>query len=115
GDFPFYGTLVTEPQHAARTFKEEGKALVDQTLMTQFGISTGDSVKVGNATLEIAGSIIEVPGEAAAVSMVGPRIFIPHSLLDSTRLIQPGSRVEYKRYFKFEESRDMAHLEEHLD
>ena len=115
GDFPFYGTLVTEPRHAARTFKEEGKALVDHTLMTQFGISAGDSVKVGHATLEIAGSIIEVPGEAAAVSMVGPRIFIPHSMLDSTRLIQPGSRVEYKRYFRFEEGRNMALLEEHLE
>lgn len=114
GDFPFYGDLETDPPKAAQTFKEEGKALVDNTLMTQFDISPGDSIKIGNINLEIGGGIIKVPGEAAAASMIGPRVYLPQAMLDTTNLIQQGSRVEYKRYFKFEEDRDMAELEENL-
>lgn len=114
GGFPFYGELVTEPAGAAKTFQESNKALVDNTLMTQFGIQPGDSIKVGTTVFEIAGAVTKVPGEAAAASMIGPRIFIPYDKLESTNLVQRGSRVEYKRYFKFEPNRDMAQLEENL-
>ena len=115
GNFPFYGTMETEPATAAELYKEEGKALVDNTLMTQFGISPGDSVRIGNTTIEIAGSLLKVPGEAAAASLIGPRIFIPKAKLDTASLIQQGSRVEFKRYFAFEASRDMQQLEESFD
>jgi putative ABC transport system permease protein len=83
--------------------------------MTQFGLTVGDSVKLGEVTFKIGGSIIKVPGEAAAVSMIGPRIFIPESMVDSTRLVQRGSRVEYIRYFKFEPGRDIAPIAAGLD
>lgn len=115
GNFPFYGTLETLPAEAARQFKTDQSALVDQTLLTQFGLADGDSVKIGEVTFRIGGAITNVPGETAAASMIGPRVFIPQSLLDSTRLVQRGSRVEYKRYFKFEGSRDMAPIEAKLD
>ncbi|MDX1672581.1 MAG: FtsX-like permease family protein, partial [Balneolaceae bacterium] len=114
GGFPFYGELVTEPAAAAESYRQDGEALVDEALMIQFGIEPGDSIRVGRVMLPIAGSIQKIPGEAAAASLIGPRVFIPRSRLDTTTLIQRGSRVEYKRYFKFEESRDMASLEEDL-
>lgn len=115
GDFPFYGTLETIPANAAQTFKSDTSALVDQSLMTQFGVSVGDSIKVGKVTFRIGGAITKVPGEAAASAMIGPRIFIPQSMLDSTQLVQRGSRVEYKQYFKFTEDRDMSAIEAQLD
>jgi len=115
GNFPFYGNLETIPKEASQQFKSDTSALVDQSLMTQFGISVGDSIKVGEVTFRIGGAITKVPGEAAATSMVGPRVFIPQSMLDSTNLIQRGSRVEYKQYFKFTDNRDLAPLEAQLD
>lgn len=115
GDFPFYGEIRTEPASAAKTFKTDSTALVDQTLMTQFGLQPGDSVKIGNYTIEIGGALTKVPGEAAAASMVGPRVFIPVAMLDSTTLLQRGSRVEYIRYFKFDEGKDMAELREYME
>ncbi len=115
GAFPFYGTLETIPSAAASQFKSDTTALVDQALMTQFGIEVGDSVKVGSVTFAISGAITKVPGEAAAASMIGPRIFIPHSMLDSTKLVQRGSRIEYKQYFKFSDGRDLAPIEAKLD
>ncbi|SMO43348.1 ABC transporter permease [Fodinibius sediminis] len=115
GAFPFYGTLETEPVSAAEQFKTDRSALVDQTLLTQFDLGVGDSVKVGEVTFPIGGAITKVPGEAAAAAMVGPRVFIPRAMLDSTKLVQRGSRVEYKRYFKFQQDRDMAPIEAKLD
>ncbi len=115
GNFPFYGTLETLPAEAANNFKSDTSALVDQTLMTQFGIEVGDSIKVGQVTFPISGAITKVPGEAAATAMIGPRVFIPHSMVDSTKLIQRGSRIEYKQYFRFADNREMGPIEEHLD
>ncbi len=115
GGFPFYGTLETVPEEASANFQSDKSALVDQALMTQFDIGAGDSIKVGEVTFPISGGVTKVPGEAAAASMVGPRIFIPRSMLDSTNLVQRGSRVEYKRYFKFAEERDMEAIEARVD
>lgn len=115
GNFPFYGSLETTPAMAAQNFKSDTTALVDQSLLTQFDIEVGDSIKVGEVTLPISGAITKVPGEAAATAMIGPRIFIPQSILDSTNLVQRGSRVEYKQYFKFTDNRDLSSIETHLD
>lgn len=115
GNFPFYGNLETRPIEAAQQFKSDTSALVDQALMTQFNIQVGDSIKVGEVTLPISGAITKVPGEAAAAAMIGPRVFIPQSILDSTNLVQRGSRIEYKQYFKFEGDRDMEPIESRLD
>lgn len=115
GNFPFYGKLETVPAEASANFQRDTTALVDQTMMTQFGIEVGDSVKVGEVTFPVSGAITKVPGEAAASAMIGPRVFIPHSMLDSTNLIQRGSRIEYKQYFKFSDERDMDAIETRLD
>ncbi|MFH5832024.1 ABC transporter permease [Halalkalibaculum sp. DA384] len=112
GDFPFYGEILTNPPEAVRTYRQNNTALLDNALMVQFGTEVGDSVRIGNVTFEISGGIEQVPGEAAAVSMVGPRIFIPYSMVDSTGLVQRGSFVEYKMYFKFDDGRDMAQMRE---
>lgn len=115
GDFPFYGKLETIPKSAAQTFKRDTSALVDQTLMNQFDVEVGDSVKVGEVTFVIRGGITKVPGESAAAAMVGPRVFIPASMLEATNLVQRGSRVEYKQYFSFTDERDMNAIEARVD
>ncbi len=115
GNFPFYGKLETIPAEAANNFQSDSTALVDQSLMTQFDIEVGDSIKVGQMTFAISGAITKVPGEAAAAAMIGPRVFIPASVLDSTNLIQSGSRIEYKQYFKFTDNRSMSPIETRID
>lgn len=115
GNFPFYGKLETIPASASQNFKSDTSALVDQSLLTQFGIEVGDSVKVGQVTFPISGAITKVPGESAAAAMIGPRVFIPASMLDSTNLVQRGSRVEYKQYFKFADGRNLSPVETRLD
>ncbi|MDZ7773583.1 MAG: FtsX-like permease family protein [Balneolaceae bacterium] len=94
GGFPFYGELETQPASAARTYQAGRRALVDHTLMTQFGLQPGDSVKIGQVTFEIGRLPAQDPRQDLAISMVGPRIFIPKAWLDSTNLVQRGSRID---------------------
>src|SRR5688572_28527977 len=57
GEFPYYGDLETEPTTASRSFRNAQAALIDHTLMLQFGAKPGDSVRVGNRSFVIAGSL----------------------------------------------------------
>jgi putative ABC transport system permease protein len=61
GPFPFYGTLETEPESAASSYQQSGGALVDATVMIQFDIQVGDSIKVGEVTFPIAGALKSAP------------------------------------------------------
>lgn len=110
GGFPYYGVLETEPPAAAQTFKTSGTALVDDNLMIQHGVEVGDSIRVGVSTLEISGRLVSIPGETAAMSTIGPRVYIPMSELESTGLIQPGSRVVYRALFRFDDNVDADEL-----
>src|SRR5688500_1149802 len=102
GEFPYYGDLETEPVTAARSFRTTQGAVVDQTLMLQYGAKPGDSVKVGNTTFVIAGSLISAPGQTGLSASVAPIVYIPLRYLEATGLSQKGSRISYRYYFKYD-------------
>lgn len=112
GPFPFYGTIETQPAEAAQTYQEEGKALVERSAMRQFGISVGDTIRVGNIPMPVAGELISVPGEAAAFSLIGPRVYLPKELIAGSGLLERGSRVQYKNYFQFDDSQQLESVVE---
>lgn len=112
GGFPFYGKLLTEPESAAGSYLDGAFALVDRTVMLQFGLKVGDPVKLGSVVFTIAGSLLEIPGESMAFSEFAPRVYIPLEYLDQTGLIQLGSRVRYSAFFRFEPSVDADALVE---
>lgn len=115
GPFPIYGTLESEPADAADRYKEEKFAIVEKSALNQYGVQVGDSIQVGNVTLEIGGALISVPGEAAAFSLIGPRVYIPKSVVEDSGLLERGSRVEYKQYFKFDSDEKASEIEEAFD
>lgn len=101
GDFPFYGAIETEPPQAAREFRSGPRALVEESLLFQFGARAGDSIKIGESAFTIAGSLKKMPGEASAAGSLAPRVFIPLQFLAGTNLLQPGSVARYRNYVKF--------------
>lgn len=98
GPFPLYGSITTNPKEAAETYQSNKTALVEQSAMRQFGISVGDSIQVGQVTLPISGELKSVPGESAAFSLVGPRVYLSKDLIEDSGLLQRGSRITYKEY-----------------
>lgn len=114
GNFPFYGSLETQPSSAGESYQETKGALVDATVMNQFNIRPGDSVKVGNVMLPVAGAIKSVPGSTAVFSSVAPPLIIPYQFIERTGLVQKGSRIDYSYYF-VDPTADMEKLDEELD
>ena len=114
GDYPFYGSVGTRPASAAQTYKQGRDALVDGSLLKQFGVDVGDSVRVGQYTYRIAGELQKMPRESSILSSISPRIYLPYSEID-TSLFGQGARVEHEAYFKFDDGRDVQALDDSLD
>ena len=114
GGFPFYGDLETNPSSAKTSFKAGG-ALVDVTTMLQLNLKKGDSIKLGAVTLPIAGALENVPGSTSVFGAIAPPVLIPFQFIETTGLVQTGSRIEYKYYFKADEGQDMALLNEKVE
>lgn len=114
GRFPFYGSLETKPASSANSFRNQQHALVDETLMLQFGAKTGDSIKIGEVTFAIAGELLSAPGQTGFAASVAPVIYIPLSYLQQTNLMQKGSRISYHYYIKFDQKVADAKLMDHL-
>lgn len=115
--YPFFGTWKSEPEKAYQSYQEGGgkKALVEHGLLLQFGVGLGDSIQIGTESFEITGDLLSRPGRAGIGSAIAPVAFIPIQWLDSTGLVQKGSRVWYQYYFKIPQTRDLDSLVSRLD
>jgi len=115
GAFPYYGSLETLPVAAGTNFKNNKSALVDKLLMLQFDAQVGDSVKIGNLTFLIAGTLNKAPGQTGISSNIAPSVYIPFQYLQQTGLLKKGSRINYVYYFKYNHPVDMHKLEKNID
>ncbi len=114
GDFPFYGNINTEPADAASSYQASGGALVDATLLLQYNIKPGDSIKIGQITLPIAGALKSMPGNSAVSSSVAPPVVIPYRFIAATELLQFGSRKEYQYFYKVSDTVNLKRLEDKI-
>ncbi len=102
GEFPFYGKIETLPENAYAKMKEGGYAMLDETLASQYEVSSDDSIRVGKSVFKVAGVVTRIAGGGGLMSTFTPSVYIPMKDLDSTGLVQFGSRVNYKHYYKVE-------------
>ena len=114
GNFPFYGLVETQPVEAGNRYQSNNAALVDATVMLQLGIKPGDSIKIGDISLPIEGSLKSVPGSTAIFSSVAPPVLIPFKFIEQSGLVQTGSRVNYEYYFVASPGMDMEQLDKTL-
>ncbi len=98
GEFPYFGTIESDPAEASRTFRQGRKALVDYNLMLQYEAKAGDSIRVGELSFVIEGALHRIPGQTALTAAVAPVVYIPRQYLNETGLMQRGSRISYYYY-----------------
>ena len=114
--YPFFGTWKSLPEQAWQQYQEHGKkALVEHGLMLQFGAEPGDTIQIGTQSFQIEGDLLSRPGRAGIGSAIAPVAFIPMQWLDSTGLVQKGSRIWYQYYFKIPTARDLDSLVSRLE
>jgi putative ABC transport system permease protein len=119
GGFPFYGDFVTEPADAVVRWRDDSAAdahvaILEDTLMNEFGVRAGDFVKLGSANFRVIGALKKIPGESIAVAMLAPRIFIPLRAMPGLGLADPGSLLSHWEALRLPEGRDPEAVAQHL-
>ena len=98
--YPLRGQL----RSAATPYAEEtpgggpapGEAWVEARLLAALGLSIGDSIDVGMKTLRMSRVLTYEPDRANNFYSLTPRVLMNIADLQSTGVIQPGSRVSYR-------------------
>lgn len=99
GNFPFYGEFVTDPPGAAALLRAPlagNPVILESTLMSQFNVKPGDSVKLGKSTYTVVGALKKIAGESLAVALLAPRAFVPMGSIAASGLGGQGSLVRHR-------------------
>lgn len=112
GEYPFYGAITTSPANQWPRLLPEGGALVEPALLSALGARVGDTLALGQARFRILGTVLNIPGDVGVTAAFGPRVFIPADSLESTGLLQFGSRAEYQAFLQLPAGSDPDKLRE---
>lgn len=88
--YPMYGTLQTNPPGLK---PQPGSVLLAPRLMALLNLKIGDSIDVGDATLRIAGEVVQEPDAGFNPFQIAPRLMMNMADVEKTAAVQPGSRV----------------------
>ncbi len=108
GAYPFYGNFLTDPPEAAgRVAAGEPVVVLEETLLSQFGLKPGDPVKLGTGTFAVAGGLKKIPGDSTGLTAMSPRVILPMNQLETAGLLGVGSLVRHRAFFQFPEGFDV--------
>ncbi len=102
GGFPYYGELETVPV-GLRPTPGSAEALVEESLLRQYGADVGDEIQLGHQRFTIIGALLRIPGEAGAAGVFAPRVVVPLDQIEATGLVQYGSIAFYRSYILLDE------------
>ena len=98
GAYPLYGTVeldgASDLATALAPIDGRWGAAVDPIVLDRLGLALGDTVRIGEATLELRATIRREPDRAGGGTFtLGPRVMIAEPALAATDLTQPGSMI----------------------
>lgn len=113
--YPLRGEL----RSAARPFGSErgggrpapGEAWAEARLLVALGLNIGDSIEVGRQRLRLSRVLTYEPDRAGDFYSLTPRLLINLADLDATGVVQPGSRVIYRDFWRGEAAALAAYRE----
>ena len=99
--YPLRGqlTLKAGPQAAARELRaapRPGTVWVDAAVLDSLGLTVGDALLLGDASLKIVQIIVIEPDRGTGFASFAPRVMLNEADLPATGLVQPASRVTYR-------------------
>lgn len=94
--YPLYGALQTDPPNLK---PQPGRVLLAPRLMALLGVKAGDRIDVGDATLTVAGAVIQEPDAGFNPFQMAPRLLMHFDDVEKTGAVQPGSRLMWRYKF----------------
>ena len=99
GAYPLYGELrLAGGGSLAEALEQRGGtwgAAIEETLLTRLAVDIGDTIRVGEATLEVRAVIEHEPDRVAGGFSLGPRVMVTPEALAITDLVTEGSQIYY--------------------
>jgi putative ABC transport system permease protein len=93
--YPLVGAVTVAPDQPVQAALREG-VVADPLVLQRLNLHAGDILRLGEARLKLAGSLVFEPDHATGAAILGPRVLIAASRLGETKLIQPGSLVTHE-------------------
>lgn len=106
--YPLRGSVETDPPASFGRLFTEDSCLLDADAALQHGLKTGDSVRLGDLTLRVAGIVTKESARSMRAFQVSPRVFIARSLVARTGLERFGARIHHERLAALPPERDPA-------
>jgi putative ABC transport system permease protein len=94
--YPMYGELETNPPGLK---PEPGSVLLAPRLMALLNLKVGETIDVGDATLKIAGEVVQEPDSGFNPFQMAPRLLMNLADVEKTGAVQPGSRISWRYKF----------------
>jgi len=94
--YPLLGELRLDPPGPLANGLPLPPVALDRLAADRLGLTPGAEVRIGEGRFTYRGAVVSEPDKVAGPAVLGPRAMIPLSALDSTRLVQPGSLVNYE-------------------
>ena len=94
--WPLVGAAAFDPPQPVRLALDNGGLAAEPLVLQRLGVHPGDRLRLGDAHLTLRGALTVEPDRVATPSIFGPRVLIGLAALPATKLIQPGSIVEYR-------------------
>lgn len=96
GAWPLVGTAALDPPLPVAVALRDGGVVAEPLVLQRLGLAPGATVRLGEATLTLRGSLLAEPDRVASPSILGPRVLISVAALPATGLVRPGSIVQYR-------------------
>lgn len=94
--YPLYGDVaVIEPEDAGPLWRKPDTVLAQPILLDRLGAKIGDTLKIGEATVTLGGTLGEQPDRLADRLSYGPKLLMSRDTLEKTGLVQPGSLIRW--------------------
>jgi putative ABC transport system permease protein len=114
--YPQYGDIVLEASGSVLASDARQQLLsgdnvwVARDLMILLNLHVGDKLKIGSKEFTILDTILEDPSSTITATSTFPAIYMGIPQIESTGLIQLGSRISYARFYKLPNAFDVTDL-----
>ncbi|CDT80372.1 putative ABC-type transport system involved in lysophospholipase L1 biosynthesis, permease component [Vibrio diabolicus] len=97
-NYPLMGELVLDNNPSGRV--KENQLWLDERIMSQLDVKSGDSVTIGDADFTVSGAVLMEPGLSFNPFQQMPSAYIHQKDVEKTGAIQVGSRVQYRLFLQ---------------
>ncbi|NVC49715.1 ABC transporter permease [Vibrio diabolicus] len=100
-NYPLMGELVLDNNPSGRV--KENQLWLDERIMAQLDVKSGDSVTIGDADFTVSGAVLMEPGLSFNPFQQMPSAYIHQKDVEKTGAIQVGSRVQYRLFLQVDD------------